>query len=59
MSIKIGVTGRVVPSNDAPALAAAVRQLLADPLLRARMGAAGRQRAQTEFSIDVDARPHA
>lgn len=48
-----GVTGRVVPSNDAPALAAAVRQLLADPALRARMGAAGRQRAQTEFSIDA------
>ena len=45
------VTGLVVPSNDAPALAAAVRRLLADPSLRARMGAAGLQRAHTEFSI--------
>ena len=48
-----GVTGLVVPSGDALALAAAVRQLLADAALRARMGAAGRQRAQTEFSIDA------
>ena len=47
------VTGLVVPANDAPALAAAARQLLADPAERARMGAAGRQRAQTEFSIDA------
>lgn len=48
-----GVTGRVVPSGDALALAGAVRQLLADAALRARMGAAGRHRAQTEFSIDA------
>ncbi len=48
-----GVTGLVVPSNDASALAAAVRRLLEDPALRARMGAAGQQRAQTEFSIDA------
>ena len=47
------VTGLVVPPNDAPALAAAVRRLLGDPALRARMGAAGQQRAQTEFSIDA------
>ena len=47
------VTGLVVPSNDAPALAAAVRRLLGDRALRARMGAAGQQRAQTEFSINA------
>ena len=45
------ITGLVVPPNDAPALAAAVRRLLSDPALRARMGAAGLQRAHTEFSI--------
>jgi rhamnosyl/mannosyltransferase len=48
-----GVTGLVVPPNDPAALAAAARQLLADPQLRERMGAAGRQRAQSEFSIDA------
>ena len=48
-----GVTGLVVPPNDPAALAAAIRQLLGDPALRARMGAAGLQRAQAEFSIDV------
>ena len=48
-----GVTGMVVPANDPAALAAAARQLLADPALRARMGAAGLQRAQAEFSIDA------
>ena len=46
-----GVTGLVVPSNDAPSPGGCNPQLLADPLLRARMGAAGLQRAQTEFSI--------
>jgi rhamnosyl/mannosyltransferase len=48
-----GVTGLVIPPNDSAALAAAVRQLLADPALRARMGAAARRRVQDEFSIDA------
>jgi rhamnosyl/mannosyltransferase len=48
-----GVTGLVVPPNDPAALAAAVRRILADPDLRARMGQAGLRRAQTEFSIDA------
>lgn len=48
-----GVTGLVVPPNDPAALAAAARQLLADPQLRASMGEAGRQRAQQAFSIDA------
>ena len=48
-----GVTGLVVPPNDPAALAAAARQLLADPQLAARMGAAGRQRAQQAFSVDA------
>lgn len=47
------VTGLVVPPNDPPALAAAVRRLLADAQLRSRMGSAGRRRAQNEFSIDA------
>ena len=47
------VTGLVVPPNDAPALAAALRRLLDDPPLRQRMGEAGRRRSQAEFSIDA------
>ena len=45
-----GVTGLVVPPGDAAALAAAISPLLADPALRARFGAAGRQRAAELFS---------
>ncbi len=43
-------TGLVVPPNDPQALAAAINRLLADPALRAQMGAAGRKRVQKEFS---------
>jgi rhamnosyl/mannosyltransferase len=48
-----GVTGLVVPPDDPAALAAAVGKLLGDPGQRAKMGSAGLQRAQTEFSIDA------
>jgi rhamnosyl/mannosyltransferase len=48
-----GVTGLVVPPNDPGALAAAARQLLADENLRAQMGAEGRRRAESLFSIDA------
>ena len=40
-----GETGALVPVADAPALAAALARLIADPGLRARQGAAGRARA--------------
>ncbi len=40
-----GETGLLVPVNDAPALAAALSRLTADPVQRAAMGEAGRQRA--------------
>lgn len=45
-----GDTGVLVPPDDAAALAAALRRLLGDPALRARMAAAGQQRALAEFS---------
>lgn len=48
-----GVTGLVVPPNDPGALAAAIRQLVADPGLRAAMGAAGRRRVEQEFTREV------
>jgi glycosyltransferase involved in cell wall biosynthesis len=43
------VTGLLVPPGDAPALAAALQRLAADPALRARMGAAGRLRAVERY----------
>lgn len=46
-----GVTGLVVPPSDPEALATAVASLLHDPERRRRMGDAGRERAQAEFSL--------
>ncbi|MCX6030234.1 MAG: glycosyltransferase [Chloroflexi bacterium] len=48
-----GVTGRVVPPRDPPALAAAIRELLADPPRLAAMGVAARARVEAEFDQDV------
>jgi phosphatidylinositol alpha 1,6-mannosyltransferase len=42
--VEDGVTGYLVPPGDADALTAATRRLAADPLGRAAMGRAGRQR---------------
>ncbi|HEX4062025.1 MAG TPA: glycogen synthase [Streptosporangiaceae bacterium] len=44
-----GETGLLVPSDDPPALAAALNELLADPTRAAQMGEAGRKRAVAEF----------
>jgi glycosyltransferase involved in cell wall biosynthesis len=45
-----GVEGLLVPPRDPDALARALRRLIEDPELRARLGAAGRERAVREFS---------
>lgn len=45
-----GETGLIVPPDDPAALAAAIAELIADPLRRERLGAAGRERALTEFT---------
>jgi len=45
-----GKTGLLVPPGDVPALRAAIERLLADPELRRRLGAAGRERARERFS---------
>lgn len=47
-----GVEGLLVPPRDPVALAEALRWLIEDPNLRARMGAAGRERAVREFSSE-------
>jgi glycosyltransferase involved in cell wall biosynthesis len=45
-----GETGLLVPAGDADALAAALRRIVADPELRARLGAAARLKAGTAHS---------
>ncbi len=47
-----GLTGFVVPPRDPAALAGALQRLLADPALRARMGAAAHARALQRFTAE-------
>ncbi|TET16338.1 MAG: glycosyltransferase family 1 protein, partial [Dehalococcoidia bacterium] len=49
-------TGILVPPADPPALAAAIKRLLADKQLRQRMGDAARKRIEESFSWEVAAR---
>lgn len=51
-----GSSGLTVPPGDAPAIAAALRRLDDDPELRARLGAAARERVVAEFDVDRNAR---
>ncbi|HEY2054356.1 MAG TPA: glycosyltransferase family 4 protein [Solirubrobacterales bacterium] len=48
-----GETGLLFPAGDAERLAAALRTMIDDPALRARMGPAAAARAQDVFSADV------
>jgi len=57
-AVRDGVTGRLVPAGRPEALARAMSELVADPLLRGRMGRAGRRLAEEEFSLAVMARRH-
>jgi phosphatidylinositol alpha-1,6-mannosyltransferase len=53
-AVEDGITGLVVADpEDAGALAESLRALLADPVLRRRMGKAARVRAQASFDYDV------
>jgi starch synthase len=47
--IEDGVTGLLVPPNDAPRMAAAVGRLLHDPELARRLGAAARQCVEENY----------
>jgi glycosyltransferase involved in cell wall biosynthesis len=47
-----GETGFVVPPGDATALGRAIHRVLSDEKLQRTMGANGRQRARTVFSVD-------
>ena len=48
-----GVDAQLVPLNDAPALADALANLLADPARARRMGEAARHKAAKDYSIDM------
>ncbi|MCA1822694.1 MAG: glycosyltransferase family 4 protein [Mycobacteriales bacterium] len=45
-------TGRLVPPDDAPALAEAIAGLLDDPALAQSLGAAGRQRVEERYDVE-------
>jgi glycosyltransferase involved in cell wall biosynthesis len=49
-SVEDGVSGLVIPPNDAPALASAVVKLAQDEALRTRLGLAGRRAAEASSS---------
>ena len=47
-----GVTGSLVAERDAGAMAARLRELVRDPAMRARLGAAARQKMLREYDLD-------
>jgi glycosyltransferase involved in cell wall biosynthesis len=51
-SVQEGETGFVVPQGDVDGLRSRLRQLLADPALRIRMGRMGRQRYERHFTLE-------
>jgi rhamnosyl/mannosyltransferase len=53
-----GVTGLEVPLRDAGALARALEDMVEDPLRRQRMGAAGRDRVERQFTRALMAERH-
>jgi glycosyltransferase involved in cell wall biosynthesis len=48
--VEDGINGYLVPASDVDTLTERVAALIADPMLRARMGEAGRQRVETDFT---------
>jgi len=50
------LTGLVVPPGDVDGIVGALRRLQVDDTLRARLGLQGRERARSEFSIEIMAR---
>jgi glycosyltransferase involved in cell wall biosynthesis len=50
--VRHGHNGFLVPVRDQTALALAIRRLVEDGELRAKMGACSRQRAVSEFSLE-------
>ncbi len=59
LAVRDGFNGFLVPERDPQALARALARLVVDPELRRRMGAAGRQRIDTELGWPQLARRYA
>ena len=57
-AVEHGKTGLLVPPQDVDKLRDAIAQLIDDDDLRLRLGAAGKERMQNEFSIDTMADNH-
>ena len=57
-AVSDGESGILVTAEDAAELQSALEILIDDDELRARMGAAGKERMQKEFSIDTMADKH-
>ncbi|MBW7963518.1 glycosyltransferase family 4 protein [Bradyrhizobium sp. BR 10261] len=53
--VEDGVSGVLIPTGDAEALAAALEPLMRDMALATAMGERGRQRALEKFSLDAEA----
>ena len=53
--VRDGHEGFVVAPGDAQALAARITSVLADPALRRRLGASGRERVESRFGLDATA----
>ncbi len=53
-----GQTGWLTPPGNAPALAAAMSQLLADPETQQAFGRAGRERVERDFTLEAMVRRH-
>jgi len=53
--VQDGISGRLVPPGDAPALQKAVQHVLSDPNIARAMGQAGRARVIEEFDIRKEA----
>jgi sugar transferase (PEP-CTERM/EpsH1 system associated) len=51
--VDAGVSGWLVPAGDPAAMAAAIDQAAADPQAARRVGAAGRQRVESRFSLQA------
>jgi glycosyltransferase involved in cell wall biosynthesis len=57
-AVKDGDTGLLVPPRDPVRLAAALERLLADPALRRRLGANGRERVREHFGLEAFQQAH-